>query len=86
VPRIEVVVDREGGLRADFSGFPGTACEEESQNLERALRALGLPVKVRSRVEKSPAQTAAECRLDDTGTGPAAAGAAGAGPPGGRRP
>lgn len=40
--RIEVSVDRQGRITANFVGFQGKECEDEAEALRRALRSLGL--------------------------------------------
>jgi hypothetical protein len=42
VRRIEVTVDRQGRITANFIGFRGNECEDEAEALRRALRSVGL--------------------------------------------
>lgn len=40
--RIEVTVDRQGRVTANFVGFRGSECEDEAEALRHVLRSLGL--------------------------------------------
>jgi len=59
--KITVLVDDDGNLHADFSGFQGRTCESEEEKFRRILAGLGLIVKTEKLVKKSENQIQAEC-------------------------
>jgi len=60
--RIEVTVDRQGRITANFVGFRGSECEDEAEALRRALRSLGLVALPLHVVHKSEEEMLAETR------------------------
>jgi len=64
--KITVLVDDDGNLHADFSGFPGRTCESEEEKFRRVLADLGLAVKTESVVKKNDNQTQSESNQKNT--------------------
>ena len=62
--KITVLVDDDGNLHADFSGFQGRTCESEEEKFRRVLAGLGLVVKTEKLVKKSENRTQSECNQD----------------------
>ena len=62
--KITVLVDDDGNLHADFSGFQGRTCELEEEKFRRIHAGLGLIVKTEKLVKKSENQIQAECNQD----------------------
>lgn len=60
--RIEVTVDRQGRITANFIGFRGNECEDEAEALRRALRSLGLVALPFQVLRKSEEEIVAETR------------------------
>lgn len=60
--KITVLVDDDGNLHADFSGFQGRTCESEEEKFRKVLADLGLAVKTENVVKKSETQIQAECK------------------------
>lgn len=63
VRKIEVTVDRQGRITANFIGFRGNECEDEAETLRRALRSLGLvalPLQVMRKSEEEIGQETGE--------------------------
>ncbi len=40
--KIRVEINRQGQIEVEFSGFPGDACYDEAENMNRILKELGL--------------------------------------------
>lgn len=49
---IEVKIDENGNLEADFSGFRGNECESEEKRLRERLERYGIAVKNRKIIPK----------------------------------
>lgn len=58
--KVTILVDEDGNLHADFSGFPGRTCESEEEKFRKILAGLGLAVKPENVVKKTEAQIQAE--------------------------
>lgn len=64
--KIIVLIDDDGNLHADFSGFQGRTCESEEEKFRRVLADLGLAVKTESVVKKNDNQTQSESNQKNT--------------------
>ncbi|MEW6524112.1 MAG: hypothetical protein AB1445_11215 [Bacillota bacterium] len=58
--KVNVTIDRRGQVKADFVGFPGEDCFDESDSLLRALRHFGLHAVPASTVRKTAGEIEAE--------------------------
>ncbi len=61
--KIEIVVNKEGKLEVEFTGFPGELCYAEAERLEKILKKFGVSVKATELIAKSPEQIACELGL-----------------------
>ncbi|OPX19514.1 MAG: hypothetical protein BZ151_08895 [Desulfobacca sp. 4484_104] len=62
-PKISVVIDAQGQIRADFIAFPGRTCEGAEQRLRQELARWGVAVQGRV-TPKSETQIAQELSQD----------------------
>lgn len=68
VRQVEVWIDEQGQLRFEFTGFPGDACFEEAERLQRLLARLGVHLDVEEIIRKSQAQIEAELGAGEPGS------------------
>lgn len=58
--RIDVQVNRDGTMKAEFSGFAGDDCIDQAERLRAVLAGFGVLVQPITVERKDPAQIAAE--------------------------
>lgn len=63
--RVEIRVERDGTLRAEFSGFSGDDCIEQAERLQTVLAGLGLLVEPQAVQRKDPAQVRLESGVEE---------------------
>ncbi len=66
--RIEVTVDRNGVVKADFIGFIGDQCHEEEARFRQALAGFGVELGSLEVELKTEAQMAREADLEEEDT------------------
>jgi len=63
--KVDVRVDRDGHLKAEFSGFVGDECIDQAERLRAVLAGFGLLVEPLTVERKDPAQIALEVGEDE---------------------
>jgi hypothetical protein len=63
--RIDVQVNRDGTMRAEFSGFAGDDCIDQAEKLRQVLAGFGVLVEPTAVERKDPAEIAAETGISE---------------------
>ncbi|MDP2870982.1 MAG: hypothetical protein Q8P31_00335 [Bacillota bacterium] len=63
--RIDVQINRDGTMKAEFSGFAGDDCIDQAERLREVLAGFGLLVEPAAVERKDPAQIAAETGVEE---------------------
>lgn len=62
--KIDVQINRDGTIKAEFSGFAGDDCIDQAEKLRTVLAGFGLLVEPTAAERKDPGQIAAEIGIE----------------------